>query len=82
MKMMKTTLLTIGEELTRKEQQKVKGGTGSDWNCAPQYTQAQCDNYCWSMHHVYIYSEQNEDWHNGDLAMNALIQHCGIANPI
>ena len=77
---MKKNMLAIGTTLTKREQQKIHGGS-SDWDCGPQYSQAQCDDYCNSMDLVHVNALENEDWGNADLAFDALMDLCGLGNP-
>jgi hypothetical protein len=72
---MKNIILTLGKALNRAEQQKIRGG--GQYTCAPQYSQANCDEYCGNTETSLYY---NMDIGNNDAAMHAmcaLVEHCG-----
>lgn len=77
---MKNQVFSLGKTLTRSEQCKILGGTGeSIWNCAPQYTQAQCNEYCNSVDIVIGSAIENEDWDSFHIALGALAEHCSFS---
>ena len=71
---MKKSILNIGTSLTREEQREVNGGTS--YNCAPQYSQSNCDDYCTSVRVILDNSDQ-ESWENAQ-AESILSELCGV----
>ena len=70
---MKKSILELGARLSKQEQQRIHGGH----TCDPQYSQAECDEYCGSLSLAMSHQISIGETETAEIALCGLLDNCG-----